>query len=121
LKRKEEKETNFAGGFAGSLTGGEEEGVVMLAAAEALFSLSEEGEAETLFEVEERLSFKSTLALLVSENPLFPVKEAFLMSVDSPSFALSGSPSRNSVSSKSIILYLSRSASIALVINQLIN
>lgn len=98
----------------------------MLAAAEAVLSLamSEEGEAETLFEVEERLSFKSTLAVVVSENPLFPVKEAeevFLMSVDSVSFALSGNPSRNSVSSKSIILYLSRSASIAVVMNQTIN
>lgn len=95
----------------------------MLAAAEALFSLamSEEEEAETLFEVEERLSFKSTLPLLVSEKPLFPVKEpppeVFLMSVDSPSFELSGNPSRNSVSSKSIILYLSRSTSMAAVIN----
>lgn len=79
---KEGVKTNFAGGFAG---GG------------------------ALFEVEERLSFKSTA---VSEKTLFPVLQVFL----SVSFPLSGRPSRNSVSSKLIILYLSRSASIRLVI-----
>lgn len=98
-RKKEKKKTNFAGGFAGSLAGG--------AAAVMFFSLARSEEA--LFEVEERLSFKSTA---VSEKTLFPVLQVFL----SVSFPLSGRPSRNSVSSKLIILYLSRSASIRLVI-----
>lgn len=95
LKGRGGRRTNFAGGdFAGFLDSLETEE-------------EEDPEAKTLFVVE-RLSFKSTV--FVSEKTLFPFN--VLLRVESPSFPLRGRPSRSSVSSKWIMLYLSLSASI---------
>ena len=90
------RRTDFAGGFAGSLAGGGSAVVVLFSLGFSVDIDEGESEAESLMQ-EERLSFKSTEA--VSEKPLLA---ALPLSAES----LPGRPSRNSVSSKLIILWL---------------